>query len=195
MTSRPPRAALARLSSTATEAIRREDWARAESTLRRLAKMADAPAEAPYNLALVLARRGKAEQSGHWLRKAVGMRQDYAAAWFELGRWELDQHDLAAARAAFARAAEFAPADLDAWRNLARIAERLGDFAAARDAWARIEPDPEARVGRMLALLELRDPAGEALRAELWTDAALRPLVLKALVRSSAGRLRICSGG
>ncbi len=93
-----------------------------------------------------------------------------------------------AAQQAFARAAQLSPADADAWRNLARIAERLGDYPAARDAWSRL-PDPEARAGLLRALLELRDPAAETLRSALWAEPALRPLVLRAITRASAGKL------
>jgi len=177
-----------RLAATAMQAIAAGDWPKAEVTLRRLVKQRAAPPEAAYNLAQVLLRAGKPEQAGHWLRQAIALRPDYATAWFELGRWELDRGAFADARDTFARAAALAPEDNDAWRNLARIAERLGDFGTARDAWSRL-PDPEARAGILRALLELRDPAAEALRAELWKDLAQRPLVLRAITRASAGRL------
>jgi predicted Zn-dependent protease len=180
--------AIARLSAVAMQAIRAGDWPRAEQALRRLVKERGTPAEAAYNLAQVLLHRGRGEQAGPWLRRAVAQRPDYAIAWFELGRWTLLHGALDEARDAFARAAALAPEDADAWRNLARIAERLGDFATARDAWARLA-DPEARVGLLRALLELRDPAAEPLRQALWVEPALRPLVLRAITATSAGRL------
>jgi predicted Zn-dependent protease len=182
------RGAIERLAEVALQAIAASDWAKAESVLRRLVREEGAPAEAHYNLAQVLLRAGKAEQAGHWLRQAIAARPDYTIAWFELGRWELEHGELPAARYAFVRASALDPSDADTWRNLARIAERLGDFAAARDAWSQLS-DGEARVGLLRALLELRDPAAEALRAELWADPALRPLVLRAITGTSAGKL------
>ena len=51
--------------------------------------------------------------------------------------------------------------------------------------------DPGAKIGLMQALLELGDPEGEALRAELWANTEIRPFVLRAVTRSSAGRMPI----
>ena len=86
--------AVQRLAIAANAAIGRADWPKAEATLRRLVKMRHAPAEAHYNLAQVLLQVGKPEQAGSWLRQAVAARPDYAAAWFELGRWLVDQGSL-----------------------------------------------------------------------------------------------------
>ncbi len=80
-----------RLATAAMQAISAGDWAKAETVLRRLVRQSDAPAEGAYNLAQVLLRSAKPEQVGHWLRQAIGLRPGYAAAWFELGRWQLDQ--------------------------------------------------------------------------------------------------------
>ncbi|MEZ5666527.1 MAG: tetratricopeptide repeat protein [Alphaproteobacteria bacterium] len=186
-----------RLAAAATDAIRRADWPKAEATLRRLVKLRDAPAEASYNLAQVLLRAGKPEQAGSWLRRAVSLRADYGIAWFELGRWLVEQGEPAEARDCFARATVLLPEDTDGWRNLARLAERLGDPAQARDAWRRIAGAgfAEARVGLMRALLELRDPEGEVLRRALWREPALRPLVLRAVTRSTAGRIALAADG
>lgn len=177
-----------RLADAAMRAIGAGAWAKAESALRQLVKLRGAPAEASYNLAQVLLRNGKAEQAGHWLRRALAAKPDYAAAWFELGRWLVERGELDEARDAFAQATAHTPDDGDAWRNLARVAERLGDYATARDAWRHLG-DSEARIGLLRALLEMRDPAADTLRTELWAEPALRPALIKAITRVSAGTL------
>ncbi len=184
-----------RLIAEAMAAIRDRQWPKAEALLRRLARGKDVPPQVPYNLALVLRELGKPRQVGHWLGEAVRLKPDYAAAWFELGRCRLDEAgDMAGARDAFAEAARHDPTDADAWRNLARISARLGDHAAARDAWRQalaIRDDIEDRVGLVQALLELRDPDADALLKVLWTQPASRAYLLKALTHSSAGTLTL----
>ncbi|MEE8271383.1 MAG: tetratricopeptide repeat protein [Alphaproteobacteria bacterium] len=184
------------LAVRAGEAIAAADWQRAESLLRRLVRTPDAPAQAAYNLALVLIERAKVAQAGAWFAKAVKRDPDYAAAWFEYGRWYLARGDPAKARDAFAATARLEPGAEDARRNLARIAERMGDFEASLAAWRVVErlagaDDGEAALGTLRALLELRRPEAAALKARLWESPATRPSLLKVLTRTSAGSLSL----
>lgn len=53
--------------------------------------------------------------------------------WLELGREHLQREpkDLAAAHAAFKRAVEFSPKQLEGWQELGRVSYQLGDFSGA----------------------------------------------------------------
>lgn len=180
----------------AAAAIAARDWPKAEAELRRLARAKGAPAQAAYNLALVLIERGRSDQAGAWFAKAVKRDPGYAVAWFEYGRWHLAQGALEAAHAAFAAAARLEPEADDAWRNAARIAERLGRFEDSLAAWDGVagladKTDAEASLGRLRALLELRRDEAAGERARLAADPALRPGLLKVLTRTSAGALSL----
>ena len=182
------------LLARAGEAIAAADWKRAETILRRLLRSRDAPAPAAYNLALVLAELGKGDQSGAWFAKAVKRDPVYASAWFEYGRWLLDRGRLADARQAFETVVRLQPEAADAWRNLGRLRERLGAFEDSLEAWQAVTrlaggSDPEAELGTLRALLELRRPEAVDLRSRLAADPALRPGLLKVLTRTSAGTL------
>jgi len=182
------------LLARAGEAIAAAEWKRAESILRRLLRGKDAPAQAAYNLALVLAELGKGDQSGAWFAKAVKRDPDYASAWFEYGRWLLDRGRLADARQAFEAVVRLEPDAADAWRNLGRLRERLAAFEDSLEAWGAVArlaggSDTEAELGTLRALLELRRPEASDLRARLAADPDLRPALLKVLTRTSAGTL------
>ncbi len=182
------------LLARAGEAIAAADWKRAETVLRRLLRSRDAPAQAAYNLALVLAELGKGEQSGAWFAKAVKRDPDYASAWFEYGRWLLDRGQLADARQAFEAVVRLEPETADAWRNLGRLRERLAAFEGSLEAWKAVARlagglDSETELGKLRALLELRRPEAVDLRSRLAADPALRPGLLKVLTRTSAGTL------
>lgn len=177
----------------AASAIAARNWPKAEAELRRLVKAKGAPAQAAYNLALVLIEAGKATQAGAWFLKAVTRDPAYAAAWFEYGRWHLARDDLAKARDAMAAVTRLEPDAEDGWRNLGRISERLGEFETALTAWEAVarlaDGDGEAALGALRALLELRRPEAVHLKARLAEQPALRPGLLKVLTRTSAGTL------
>lgn len=178
----------------AAEAIAKGDWAAAERALRRLAQGKGAGAQVFYNLAKVLIEGGKPQQAGAWFGRAVKTKSDYALAWFELGRWRLDQGALAPAAEAFARAAQQDPSDADAWRNAARLQERLCRFDAARCSWERLAAlapeDVEVRLGRARACFELGEPeAAEALLAGLPAEARAKALSVRTHV--ARGRLSL----
>lgn len=188
------------LAERAAGAIAAGDWPKAESLLRRLARTKDAPAQAAYNLALVLIEQGKDAHAGAWFARAVKRHPGYADAWFEYGRWHLARGALAAARDAFAAAARLEPQADDAWRNLARIAERMGDFEASLAGWQAAgrlvgNDDGETALGTLRALIELRRPEAAALRERLAGIPALRPGLIKVLTRTSAGSLSLDPAG
>ncbi len=195
----PPSANQKGAHQRAAQAIAAQDWPKAEAELRRLVKVKDAPAQAAYNLALVLIEGGKAAQAGAWFAKAVKREPTYAAAWFEYGRWHLSQGDLVDARQAFDTVTRLEPEAEDGWRNLGRICERLGEYDASLAAWGSVarlvdgdgdgDGDGEAALGALRALLELRRPEAAELRSRLASEPALRPGLLKVLTRTSAGSL------
>ena len=115
-----------------------EDWSNAERVLRRAAKAGDAPAQVPYNLAMVLQKQGKQRPSGQWLKSALAKDPAYQAAWFELGRWAVAEQDLEQAEKAFARAVDLDQADMDAHRNLGRVALRRGNWDLAAEAFSGV---------------------------------------------------------
>lgn len=195
----PPSSRQQNATGRAAQAIAARDWPKAEAELRRLVKAKDAPAQAAYNLALVLIERGKTVQAGAWFAKAVKRDPDYAAAWFEYGRWRLAHGRLSDAGKAFEVVTRLEPNAEDSWRNLGRVSERLGEFEKSLTAWewvARLTDgsDAEAALGTLRALLELRRPEAAQVRARLAREPALRPGLLKVLTRTSAGALSLDPG-
>ena len=189
----PPSANQNGAARRAAQAIAARDWPKAEAELRRLVRTRDAPAQASYNLALVLIEGGKAPKAGAWFAKAVKRDPAYAAGWFEYGRWHLSRGDLAKAREAFEAVTRLEPVAADGWRYLGRISERLGEYEASLAAWEAVarlaDADAEAALGALRALLELRRPEAAQVRARLAEQPALRPGLLKVLTRTSAGAL------
>lgn len=177
---------MARLSDLPT-LVQTRQWKAAETLLRRQAAKPAATADIFYNLAKVLEADGRGRQARCWLEKAVAARPDYAAAWFELGRWFLADDQLRSAYAAFASAARHAPHDADAKRNLGRLALRLGEWETARSAWSAID-DVEAQCARYRITVETGNDAGQQLDALLEMSGA-RPVVLKAMTRTARGRI------
>ena len=164
-----------------------EDWDGAERLLRRAAKARTAPAEVHYNLAKVLMENGKAAQAGQWFRRAVAARPDYAAAWFEMGRWALVADDLPLAFRAFQKASKLAPADRDARISLGRIALRCGQWDVARRAWDGVE-GTEALQARYRIAAETGDETGTLLERLLSADLP-RPQSLTTITRTAKGRI------
>ncbi|MEL6768973.1 MAG: tetratricopeptide repeat protein [Pseudomonadota bacterium] len=175
--------------------IRSGDWQRAETRLRRLARERDATAPVFYNLAKVLEAQGKWAQSGAWLKRAVSADVKHGKAWFELGRWLVDQGGaVSEAAAAFGRAAKLLPDDVDSWRNLARTTLRAGQWARALEASEKVltllPEEAEALAIAARAAAEERDRARAADYAKrLAVRGDSGALWLKALTRSSAGSL------
>ena len=155
--------------------------------LRREACRKGATAQIYYNLAKVLEQVGKWQQAGQWLRRAVLKDPTYAIAWFELGRWQLDQRALRAAYGAFKTAFELNQQDHDAKRNAARLALRLGDWNQAQLLWQAFD-DQEASLARYRIGAELGETEPGTIDA-LLSDKCHRPETWKALTRTARGSL------
>lgn len=167
--------------------ISSQNWPAAIKLLRREASKPDAGADIFYNLGKVLEADGKWLQSGEWFQKAVDRRSGYQVAWFELGRWAVDQRDLRRAFDAFMKAVDLEPADADARRNAGRIALRLGRWAQARTLWEAFS-DNEAKQAQYRITAELSEPTSD-MRNKLLDDRHLRPEVLKTLTRTAKGSI------
>ena len=161
------------------------DWSEAERILRRAAKSKSAEAEVFYNLAKVLEQNGKHGQRAQWLKRAVLRRPNYARAWYELGRAELEALDLNGAHKAFGKAYALDPADADARRMFARLSLRLGLWDKAEAAFGDAD-DTEARLARYRITAET-GRSTRADREELLKDPGFRPEALKALTRTAKG--------
>lgn len=165
--------------------LQARDWSAAERLLRQAANAKSTSAEVFYNLAKVLEEMGKHSQRAQWLRRAVLRRPDYAKAWYELGRAELEALDLEGARKAFGKAYALDRGDTEARRMFARLCLRLGQWDKAKAAFGDAQ-DAEARLARYRIAAE----TGHSTRADrdtLLADSALRPEALKALTRTSKG--------
>ena len=164
--------------------LSRQDWAGAEVLLRRALSDPKAPAALAYNLAKVLELQGK--DGVEWLQRCVAQEPRHADGWFELGR-ALMATDFAGAEAAFARSVALKPA-ADAWLNLARLRQRLGDWAGCGAALAHLPQTAETRAMAYRVACETGAETG-ALRADLLSRASERPEALKALTRTAKGHL------
>ena len=175
------------------ELLTAQDWAGAEALLRRFAGRKDTPGAVFYNLGKVLMKRGKAEQSGEWFRRAVATDPNYPPSWFELGRWNMSRRAFAEARDAFREAGRLMPQDQDCLRLAGRAALALGDWQGAADAYAELRKlapgDGDALLRAYIAASELRSPEASTLRAELLGRPELRGAFLNATIRLSSGRL------
>ncbi len=93
-----------------------------------------------------------------------------AAALRELGMYHLEKGETPRAEALFRKAVTLERRDVDAWRQLARIAEKADRPDDARKAWEDLlredDDDPEA----LLALGRLALGAGDASAARAWFD-------------------------
>lgn len=167
--------------------IAEENWRGAAAVLKREAGKAGAPASVFYNLAKVLEADKKWRQSGKWLKKAIQIDLNYQIAWFELGRWSLDQGDFQLAFEAFRKSSELNPDDKDARRNTARIALRLGMWEQAREYW-KSYPDMEAEQARYRIAAELGESI-DGLQTTLLENRNARPEVIKTLTRTAKGKI------
>ena len=167
------------------ELLATHNWAKAEQLLKRTIAKKHASPDIFYNLGKVLEAAGKYAQSGRWFEKATAAKPDYAMAWFELGRWQLNHHQLRSALTSFKQASALEPADKDARRNVARLALRLGEWENALAASAGFD-DVEALQARYRIAVETNQDA-RTLLAELLKNKEARPLVLKMMTRTAKG--------
>lgn len=169
------------------EFIAKGNWQAAEKFLKAEARKKSATADVFYNLAKVLEAGLKYQQSGYWLRKAVGKNPDYQIAWFELGRWSLSFAPIHDAYEAFYKAYALDPEDDDARRNFGRIALRLGQWGEAEKAWSGFD-DIEAKQAKYRIVAETGHDATGLLQ-ELLRDKSVRPQVIKTMTKTAIGAI------
>ncbi len=172
-------------------ALAAANWPAAETMLRRAARHRDAPASVFYNLGQVLARLGRAGQSGPWYRKAVAADPRHADAWCEYAAWLAGRGETGPALAAWQRAVALRPDHRATLRGRARLALRAGLWTEARATWQALAGDGDATGEAALALLrialETGDPEATARRCRLVARPELRPALLKTITRTARG--------
>lgn len=170
-----------------SRAIAHQNWPEAETILRELTANPHCHASYFYNLAKVLEMRGKLDECGVWLLRAVQTDADYLHAWFELGRWQLAKDNLQQAYLAFGEVCKRSSTDDDAWRNFARLALRLGQWDVAADAWSRFDDD-EAIQAHYRIGVERGEDMRKILNDMLKVQHA-RPATLQIMTRTAKGSI------
>ena len=167
------------------------NWPAAEAMLRRAARHRDAPASVFYNLGQVLARSGRAGQSGPWYHKALAADPGHADAWCEYAVWLAVQGQTVPALAAWKHAVALRPDHRATLLGRARLALRAGLWTEARAAWQALAGDGDATGEADLALLrialETGDPEATERRSRLAARPELRPALLKTITRTARG--------
>ena len=167
------------------------NWPAAEAMLRRAVRHRDAPASVFYNLGQVLARLGRAGQSGPWYRKALAADPRHADAWCEYAAWLAVRGETVPALAAWKRAVALRPDHRATLLGCARLALRAGLWTEARATWQALAGDGDATGEAALALLrialETGDPEAMARRRRLAARPELRPALLKTITRTARG--------
>ena len=172
-------------------AIAAAHWPAAEAMLRRAARHRDAPASVFYNLGQVLARSGRAGQSGPWYRKALAADPRHADAWCEYAAWLAVRGETDPALAAWKHAVELRPDHRETLLGCARLALLAGLWTEARRAWQSLAGDDDATGETALALLrialETGEPEASERRRRLAAQPNLRPALLKTITRTARG--------
>ncbi|HKB13149.1 MAG TPA: tetratricopeptide repeat protein, partial [Vicinamibacterales bacterium] len=75
----------------------------------------------PFHLAVVESRLGESDAAVRDMRRSIELNPAYAAAYWRLGLWLLDQNQTEGAERAFSRATEIDAADRAGWIGLARV--------------------------------------------------------------------------
>ena len=172
-------------------ALAAANWPAAETMLRRAARHRDAPASVFYNLGQVLARLGRAGQSGPWYRKALAADPRHADAWCEYAAWLAVRGETGPALAAWERAVALRPDHRATLLGHARLTLRAGLWTEARAAWRAVAGDGdatgEADLAQLRIALETGDPEAPARRRCLAARPDLRPALLKTITRTARG--------
>jgi Flp pilus assembly protein TadD len=110
----------------------KDDFAGAETSLRRAVELDPALPDPPYTLGVVLWQTGRFDEAAQAFREATTRRPGYADAHFMLGTVLQQQGDAPGAEAAFRRAIQMAPDSAEAHLGLAQLLRRRGEAEAAR---------------------------------------------------------------
>ncbi|HXX28513.1 MAG TPA: tetratricopeptide repeat protein [Terriglobales bacterium] len=78
-------------------------------------------------------KKGKSSQAVQSLEKAVEIYPKFAVAWYELGRIQLEQHDVASAKHSFEQALEADSKYVNPYNNLAALAFQAGEWRQVAD--------------------------------------------------------------
>jgi len=99
-----------------------------------------APKEArrAYDKAVENLRKNKLPEAAKELRKAVDIYPDYAAAWYELGRIQAREQDIAEARKSFASALAADGKFVSPYLNLAELEAKAQNWAALADTTTKL---------------------------------------------------------
>lgn len=170
-------------------ALERGDWVDADAVLAPATAAVDAHPSMLYNHGKVLMELGRLGAAADQLHRTVQAAPDHAAAWFELGRVALLQEDFTTAFNGFSQALDLTPDDMDARRNLGRVAIRLGAYRAAHAAWLPLRGDAEADLALYRIASETGDPSADRLRYDLLASHPNRAAVIRTLVRVSKGAI------
>ena len=141
-----------------------------------------------FHLASVEARLGKVDDAVREMRRAIELNPTYAAAFWRLGLWLLDQNQIEGAERAFVRATEIDASDRAGWIGLARVylqrsetaraaglLERLIASGAGESYTLQLLGTAYRRLGRVdeaASALEI-GARGEPQWADPWTDEML----------------------
>ena len=93
----------------------------ARTAYANAAAMQPSEAKWPFHLAAVESRLGRTDDAVRDMRRVIDLNPQYAAAYWRLGLWLLDENRTTEAERAFGRATEIDPADRAGWIGLARV--------------------------------------------------------------------------
>ena len=141
-----------------------------------------------FHLASVEARLAHVDDAVRDMRRAIEINSTYAAAYWRLGLWLLDENQIESAEHAFNTATEIQPADRAGWIGLARVYLQRGENERAAGLLERLvaagggESYVLQLLGTAYRRLERSDAAasalgvgarGEAQWSDPWTDEML----------------------
>ncbi|MEP3633621.1 MAG: tetratricopeptide repeat protein [Shimia thalassica] len=170
-------------------ALTRGDWPLAAALLAPLTRGQNAHPSLLYNHGKVLVELGHHCEAMQLFHRCVARAPGHAAAWFEMGRTALSLEELETGFDAFSKVVSLDKTDMDAARNLGRIAIRLGHWQAAERSWSLLKGDPEADLALYRVAAETRNPKAAEMRKSLLETHPDRAAVLRTLVRVSKGAM------
>ena len=121
---------------------------------------------AKHNLALVVARQGRLQESKSLLNDALKQSPNHPLAWYNLAKMYRSNNDLPAARDAYQRALALDQHNVSARNNLAEVLAKLGQSDAAIQQLKLLLKDhpkhPAARQNLLRLLQNRTQPVGSA---------------------------------
>ena len=108
-----------------------DDFAGAETELRRAAELDTSLPDAPFTLGVVLWQTGRADEAVRALREAITRRPDYADAHYMLGTILKQQGAAAEALAEFRETVKYRPESAEAHLSLGEMLRQAGEADAA----------------------------------------------------------------